>query len=57
MNNYHIIFLDWFNNFLTVGQFAEYYSISEKKARKVIELGKLAHESQFGSILDYVRSK
>lgn len=44
MSNIHIydraeilqMYLDWFNNFLTIPRFAEYYGISEDFAEKVI---------------------
>ena len=35
------MYLDYFNNFLTVERFAEYYNISEKKADKIINLGRI----------------
>jgi len=31
------LYLDWVNNFLTVGRFAEYYEMSEDHARELIE--------------------
>lgn len=34
------MYLDWFNNFLTVPRFAEYYNISEKFAEEVISIGR-----------------
>ena len=37
------MFLDWFNNFLTVQAFADYYGISRWRALRVIELGRLLH--------------
>ena len=40
----HSIYLDYFNNFLTIGQFAEYYKFTEYEARKVIELGGMVDE-------------
>ena len=30
------MYLDWFNNFLTIGRFAEYYGISEEFAEQVV---------------------
>ncbi len=38
------MFLDWFNNFLTIERFAEYYGITETYARIVIKEGKRLHE-------------
>ena len=35
------MYLDWFNNFLTLPKFAEYYEISEIEARAIIKKGKL----------------
>jgi len=40
-------FLDYFNNFISVERFSEYYASSEDDASKVIELGREIHESQF----------
>lgn len=42
------MFLDWFNNFLTIERFAEYYGITETYARIVIKEGRKLQE-------DYVR--
>lgn len=33
------LFLDYFNNFLTVAAFAEHYAMSEEEALKIIEKG------------------
>lgn len=46
------MYLDWFNNFLTVPRFAEYYGISEEFANEVIETGRETlnnqlHEGKF----------
>jgi len=38
-------FLDWFNNFLSVACFADYYSLTDDEARKVIHDGRIIHES------------
>lgn len=40
------IFLDWFNNFLSVEYFAQYYGFTEEKARRVIALGRKIHEKR-----------
>ena len=37
------LYIDWFNNFLTVAEFASYYSISEKLAIAIIEDGRRRH--------------
>ena len=38
-------YLDWVNNFLTVGRFCEHYEISDLSVGKaVINLGRLLHE-------------
>lgn len=34
------MYLDWFNNFLTLPRFAEYYGISEPLAHEVICFGR-----------------
>ena len=34
------MYLDYFNNFLTVERFAEYYSISTDKAHEIINKGR-----------------
>ena len=44
MNNFKIelekIYLDYFNNFLTIEKFAENYGITEKTAKIIIKLAK-----------------
>jgi hypothetical protein len=40
----HAMYLDWCNNFITVSRFAEYYSVSEAKANRIIEVGRTIHE-------------
>ena len=38
-------YLDWFNNFLTVGRFCEHYEIEDiNVGRAVINLGRILHE-------------
>lgn len=32
--------LDWYNNFLTVGAFADYYHIDDERAARIIDIGK-----------------
>ena len=34
------LYLDWFNNFLTVDRFAEYYGLNIGQARRVIRIGR-----------------
>lgn len=38
------MFLDWKNNFLTVGRFAEYYSLTIDKANEIIDKGRQLNE-------------
>jgi len=38
------IYLDWANNFLTVGRYAEYYGIDEVEALWSIKKGSELHE-------------
>jgi len=45
---YKMMFLDWFNNFLTIERFAEYYGYSIQQARRVIAKGRTLHQDQFG---------
>ena len=37
------LFRDWFNNFLTVSVFADYYGVTEMQAKQIIKLGRIAH--------------
>jgi hypothetical protein len=39
-----VLYLDYVNNFLTVARFAEYYSLQNAKALKIIDLGRKLHE-------------
>ena len=40
-----LLYLDYFNNFITVKKFAEFYGMSEKKAISLIAIGKhINHE-------------
>ena len=36
-------YLDWFNNFLSVAGYADYYGIPIDKARHTIDLGRRLH--------------
>jgi transposase-like protein len=38
------LYRDYFNNFLTVKRFAEYYGMREQTARYIITFGRIAHE-------------
>lgn len=38
------IFMDWFNNFLSVERFAEYYGLEIEQAEKVINVGRKIHD-------------
>ena len=44
-NNYEEYYLDWLNNFLTVGRFAAYYGWSDDNASQVICEGRALHEA------------
>jgi len=37
------IYLDWFNNFLSIRVFSQYYGISEESAIKLIDVGREVH--------------
>jgi hypothetical protein len=39
-NKIETLYLDWFNNFLTVERFAEYYEMPVAKAHRVIRIGR-----------------
>ena len=34
------VYEDWVNNFITIPAFADYYGLSEKDAKEVVDLGK-----------------
>lgn len=38
------LYLDYFNNFLTLRKFAEYLNTSEDDAKRIIERGRITHE-------------
>lgn len=40
------LYLDYFNNFLTVAVFAEHYGFTEKKALTVIKLGRAINNAK-----------
>lgn len=35
----HELYLDYFNNFLSVARFAEYYSLTDEQAIRIIRIG------------------
>ena len=41
------LYLDYFNNFLTIKGFADYYAMTETEAQEVIDKGRAIHEAQF----------
>ena len=43
------MYRDWFNNFLTLGCFAEHHGISKRVAERVIEIGRKAHNREAAS--------
>ena len=47
---YVTLYLDWFNNYLSIGVFAEHNNISYKTAKKLIQLGKFLHEDYVDSL-------
>ena len=38
-----LLFLDWWNDFLTVDYFAEYYEVSRERAERIIAIGRTIH--------------
>ena len=47
-----LIYLDYFNNFLTIGRFAEIYKIKKELARKVIDFCGKEYEKGISNIAD-----
>lgn len=45
-HNLQHVYLDYFNNFLTLEKFAEHYGLDLEQAKNVIALGKDIHEKQ-----------
>lgn len=43
-NKLNEIYLDYFNNYLTIDKFAEHNGITVDMARKLISIGKYIHE-------------
>lgn len=42
--HYAVLFLNYFNNYLTVEKFAADLNISVSEAKKIIEVGRYSHE-------------
>jgi hypothetical protein len=42
------MYLDWFNNFLTIDEFADYYEISRFKALRIISIGYHLNKLRYG---------
>ena len=40
------MYLDWFNNFLTIKRFAEWYNIDEERAAVIISVGRKIHNKR-----------
>lgn len=40
------LYLDYFNNFLTLDCFAEHYGMTRKKAEQAIRIGRVVHETR-----------
>lgn len=52
MKKIHEMYLDWWNNFLSVERFAEYYNISEQRANRIIIAGRYIHDKQFAETMN-----
>ena len=42
-DRYHELYLDYFNNFITTGRFAEHYNLDTETAAAIIDLGRELH--------------
>jgi len=40
------LYLEWFNNYLTVEKFAEHYQVTEKDAVNLLSYGRRYHEER-----------
>ena len=40
------LYLEWFNNYLTVEKFAEHYQVTEKDAQQMLHNGRRYHEER-----------
>jgi len=45
-DHFQELYLDWFNNFLTLDRFAEYYELSTEKANQHINIGRKIHQQR-----------
>jgi len=45
-NQYTDLFRDYFNHFLTIGRFASYYDMTERKARWILFIGRRYHNQE-----------
>lgn len=51
-------YLDYFNNFLTIDRFAEYYNFTRYEASKILDLGKeVNHSDNLKEIYDVTVNK
>jgi hypothetical protein len=46
------LYLDWVNNFLTIGRFSEYYGLDEDDAKELLKLAKKCHEQRVDFLKD-----
>jgi hypothetical protein len=46
------LYLDWVNNFLTIGRFSEYYGLDEEDAKDLLKLAKKCHEQRVDFLKD-----
>ena len=53
MSQYYLaeMYLDWFNNFITVSAFADHYGLTDEDAQRVIDEGRTQHERRLFSDL------
>lgn len=47
-NDYQALFIAYFNDFLSVREFASWYGIEEEHAEKIIKKGRIINEEVFG---------
>jgi hypothetical protein len=45
-DHFQELYLDWFNNFLTLARFAEYYELSIEEANQYINIGRKIHQQR-----------
>ena len=43
----HALYLSWFNDFLSIEYFAEYYNLSLEQAIRCIDIGRRIHNKPF----------